>query len=159
MLRDQITEEVNRDAEVISTQLFGSSAQGREPDLERVSDQDLQTLYRQKYLDNDRPWLQGEARRDPLQFTKVARSIGVVLPEEVPHLQPSPATLPQGPLPPAGVSAPGVPMGAPAMPMAPPAPVPPMVDPNVLASLQGAVPGPVAAAPQPIVPQMVPPQY
>jgi hypothetical protein len=158
LLRDQITEEVNRDAVVISTQLFGSSAQGREPDLQRVPDEQLRALYRQKYLDQDRPWLQAEARRDPIQFEKVAREIGVVLPEELPGQVPSPATLPQGPQ---GVSA-QAPVQALQTPMQA-APVTVPVDPLLAqAALQQAAQGPVVPVlppgPQPVQPPL-PPSY
>ena len=150
VLRDQITEEVNRDAVVISGQLFGTSAASREPDLGRVSDEQLRGLYRQKYLEQDRQWLQGEARRDPQQFIKVAREIGVVLPEELPGMEPMPNTLPMGPLTQPGVSPITAPPTAVPMPLAPGGPPPP-VDPNLaLLALQGAVAGPVAGAgPQP----------
>jgi hypothetical protein len=143
LLRDQITEEVNRDAVVISSQLFGGGAQGREPDLQRVGDEQLRALYRQKYLDQDRPWLQAEARRDPLQFTKVAREIGVVLPDELPGLSPSPATLPQGPQ---GVSAQAAPaaLQTPLVAPAPTAPVDPLA---AQAALQQAAGGLVAGVP------------
>lgn len=145
LLRDQITDEVNGDAKVIGHQLFGQNP--REPDLARTSDEDLQTLYRQKYLDNDRPWLQAEARRDPQQFVKVARQIGVVLPAEMPSLTPPPSTLPAGPaIPQAAPQAPqaALPAAAPTGPLDPQA---------ALAALQAALtPGPVATPAPPVGP-------
>jgi hypothetical protein len=151
ILRDQITDEVNRDAVVISGQLFGSSAQSREPDLHRVPEEQLHGLYRQKYMEQDRQWLQGEARRDPIQFAKVARAIGVVLPTELPGQEPMTNTIP---LAPAGVSAPAAPQ-APQLPM-PAAPMTAPVDPLLAqAALQQASTGLAAGAappsPQPIL--------
>lgn len=143
-LRDDITEEVNRDAEVLGTQLFAASANQREPDLKRVSDEQLRGLYRQKYLEQDRQWLANEAVRDPKQFIKVARQIGVVLPDEMPTMQPSPSMLP---LSPTGES-PNTPPAAPQPPVPLPGPAGP-VDPNLLLQAQQqALAGPSVAAPQ-----------
>jgi hypothetical protein len=154
VLRDQITDEVNRDAVVISKQLFGGNAESREPDLQRVNDAQLRGLYRQKYMEQDRTWLQNEARRDPIQFTKVARQIGVVLPGELPGMEPLPNSLPLGPVGVSGLPAPAgpqAPMQAPPM----PAPADPML---AQAALPLAAGGVVAGVPQPGVP-VLPPEF
>jgi len=142
VLRDQITDEVNGDAQVLGRQLFAGPPS---PDLERANDEQLQTLYRAKYQDQDREWLQAEARRDPRQFIKVARQIGVLLPAEMPSM-PMPS-LPQ----PDQLGAPGTP---PAPQPAAPAPTP---GPEVAAlqaleqALAGpSVAGPALAAPPPV---------
>ena len=151
VLQEQITNEVNADAKVIGTQLFADDS----PDLKRMTEDQLRSYYRQKFLDQDRAWLQGEARRDPRQFIRIARQIGVVLPQELPERQPPVATLPQGA---SGVS----PEITPEAPQIAPGPPPP-VDPQLaLQALQGALAGPVAApaqvAAQPPVAPMVGPQ-
>jgi len=168
LLRDQITEEVNRDAEVLGTQLFAGNASSREPDIARVSDQNLQALYREKYLQQDREWLTGEAQRDPQQFMKVAQAIGVVLPQNLPDHVPPANTLPT---PPGEPPAPSVPL---APPMAPPAAIAPPADPMALqmaiqqalgappapgAALPGMIPQPVITGPQPVIASpLIPPQ-
>jgi len=135
LLRDQITDEVNGDAKVIGHQLFADNP--REPDLHRMTDEQLRAAYRQKYLDQDRAWLQAEARRDPQQFVKVARQIGVVLPEELPAQLPPPSTLPMGQAPPQAPQAPPAPAG-------PAGPVDPQL---ALQALQAALAGGPGAAP------------
>src|SRR3954451_488409 len=91
LLRDQITQEVNRDAEVLGTQLFAGNANTREPDIAHVNQQALEAAYRQKFLSQDREWLQAEAQRDPQQFMKVAQAIGVVHPDNSPDHVPPPS--------------------------------------------------------------------
>lgn len=151
VLQKQITDEVQGDAKVIGAQLFADDS----PDLQRMTEEQLQAHYRQKFLDQDRQWLQGEARRDPRQFIKIARQIGVVLPDEMPNKQPMPNTLPLGA---SGVSPEIVP-AAPQIAPGPPAPVDPQL---ALQALQGALAGPVVApaqvAVQPPVAPMVGPQ-
>jgi hypothetical protein len=111
---------VNGDAPHIATMVFG--------DAKNHPDDDV---YRQKFMSGnpeDRQWLQGEARRDPEQFLKVAERIGAKIPEPqppAPQPTPPPAVVPppqappgQGILPPAPLVAPG-PVVVPALPNAP----------------------------------------
>ena len=171
LLRDQITEEVNRDAEVLGGQLFAGPANSREPDLQRVSDDNLKALYRQKYLDQDREWLTNEAQRDPQQFMKVAQAIGVVLPEQLPDHIPPANTLETPPGQPNAQIAPVTPpVAPPGMPMPPPGSgIDPAVASAVLQqmlaaqqqqqpapALPGMIPQPVPAGPQPVILQLPP---
>jgi hypothetical protein len=129
-LRDEITREVNTDAVHLAESVFGKTAD--QPDVGRVSDEQLDATYRRAYERNDRPWLQGEARRDPEQFLKVAERLGVRLPSEQPPPlapEPVPPALPPLPVVPAPVPAlpPPVPAGPPTLPLptAPPVPAQP----------------------------------
>jgi len=121
-LQTEITNEVTNDAPHIARMVFGDNAS--HPDITQVSNQRLDDLYRQKFLANDRPWLQAEARRDPEQFLKVADRIGVqkAPPTPAPPPPPSPppalpTTQPAFPSPP--------PLAPPAAVVAPTVPVPP----------------------------------
>lgn len=172
LLRDQITEEVNRDAEVIGTQLFAQAAGRREPDVSRVSEETLRQIYRQKYLAQDREWLTNEAQRDPKQFLRVAQSIGAMLPERLPEtMQPPPGSLPQGPVAPPPTAVPSMlPPGQAAAPPGIQAPIDPAL---AAAALQQAIlaasgqqpvlagpqipPSPLPMAPQPTIVPQVPP--
>lgn len=118
-LQDEITREVNGDAEHIATAVFGKP--GDMPDMQRMSDEELDARYRQAYQGQDRQWLTKEAQRDPEQFVKVARRIGVVRPDEMPPPAPTPTPAPALTQP-----MPALPMPAPPAPVAAPAPVPPM---------------------------------
>lgn len=167
LLRDQITHEVNTTAEVLGTQLFAGNAQTREPDIAHVNQAQLQAAYRQKFLSQDREWLQAEAQRDPQQFMKVAQAIGVVLPGQFPQhvAPPSPeqqaqlaAPPPQPALPP-----PMDPVQMQAMLQAAqvaqqPVP-PPALAPQPMPMAPGPMPGAVGAAPAPVMPppNVVPP--
>jgi hypothetical protein len=131
-LRDEITHEVNTDAAHLAEAVFGKI--GDQPDIGRVSNEQLDATYRRAYQRDDRAWLQGEARRDPEQFLKVAQRLGVVLPSEQPPPPPPEPALPMVPPPPV----------APAPPMLPP---PPVAGPPVLPLPTGP---PVPA--QPIAP-------
>jgi len=147
LLRDQITEEVSRDAEVIGHQLFAGNADMREPDITHVSDSALQAIYRDKFASGDREWLVNEATRDPRQFMRVAQAIGVTKPEDLPQPTPPPPEAAPPPPPLAGAVPPPPPL---APPVAPPALPPPAL----------ASPGPVPAAggvPLPTAPAGVPP--
>ena len=139
-LRDEITHEVNTDAEHIAYSVFGK--QGSMPDMRRASDEELAARYRAAYTSNDRQWLVGEAHRDPEQFVKVARSIGVMLPEEFGQPQAVPTPEP----------------GPPPLPTAPVAPPPPEVPPVAAPVAPTPAPtlGAVAQPGQP-VPYTVPP--
>jgi hypothetical protein len=113
-LRDEITKEVNADASHIAKSVFGEVADM--PDTARISDERLDEIYRRAYARGDRQWLLSEAQRDPLQFIKVARRIGV---------QPASATR-------AALRASATPPAA-ATPLAPPAPSMPALPPAPLA--------------------------
>jgi hypothetical protein len=136
-LQQEITGEVNADAQHISTAVFGKT--GAMPDMRRMSDDELNARYRNAYQTQDRQWLTQEAQRDPEQFVTVARRIGVMLPEEFgqsglpdaspPSLPPSPPpappmSAPAPVLPPitapvAGPPSPGISLGAVAQPAQP----------------------------------------
>ena len=77
-LQSEITNEIHRDAGSIAQGVFGENK--NHPDMAQVSNQQLDDIYRQKYLSNDRQWLQAEAKRDPQQFLDVAKRIGVQAP-------------------------------------------------------------------------------
>src|SRR5262252_6717022 len=64
LLRDSMTREVSNDAYAIASQIF----KGPEPDISRVSNQQLDQRYHQAILSNDHQYLQQEATRDPAQF-------------------------------------------------------------------------------------------
>jgi len=122
-LQDEITREVNADAQHIATSVFGKK--GNMPDMARMSDEQLDARYRTAYMNQDRQWLTQEAQRDPEQFVTIARRIGVQLPEEIPPVpQPPPVAappLPPGPPPAPAVAplAPGMTLGAVAQPAQP----------------------------------------
>jgi hypothetical protein len=150
-LQDEVTREVNGDAQHLATAIFGKP--GDMPDVARVPDDVLEARYRQAYQNQDRQWLTQEAQRDPNQFVKTARKIGVMLPEEMAKTPPPPEQAAPTPVmpPPAPVAAP-----APALPLPPglagvpaPAPVSPVPLP---------MPPPVAMpAPTPPMPMAQPP--
>jgi hypothetical protein len=131
-LQQEITREVNTDAEHLARSVFGKP--GAQPDMARVDDQTIDARFRQAYQTQDRKWLVGEAQRDPEQFVKIARRIGVMLPEES-----APTTQPEA-LPAALPAPPPSPMMA-----APLPPAPPVVSPAPL-----ALPGAVASPGQPV---------
>lgn len=134
-LQQEITGEVNADAQHISTAVFGKP--GAMPDMRRMSDDELNARYRNAYDNQDRQWLTQEAQRDPEQFVTVARRIGVMLPEEfgqsgLPDAAPAPSlpapappmpapapVLPPIAAPVAGLPSPGVSLGAVAQPAQP----------------------------------------
>jgi hypothetical protein len=144
-LKDEITAEVNRDAPAIAQGVFGDNAQ--HPDMARVPNQQLDEIYRQKYLANDRPWLQSEAKRDPQQFLDVAKRIGVQLPSAAPPQAPQAApAMPAPAMPPPPVAPPQLPPATPppaiVVPPAAPAPMiapppPPMGPPPVILGPNG----------------------
>ena len=146
-LQSEITQEVTGDAKAIAQGVFGDNA--NHPDMRSVPNQQLDDLYRQKYVANDRTWLQSEARRDPQQFLDVAKRIGVQPPNTAPGAPPvQPANAfekamtanagaapppEQAALPPAPVAPPPAPLPMPApMPLPPTAvgPPPAILGPN-----------------------------
>lgn len=128
-LQQEITHEVNTDAEHLASAVFGKP--GNMPDLQRMDNATLDARYRTAYQTQDRKFLIAEAQRDPNQFVTVARRIGVQLPAEQPAPAPTPAPVPLAPIMPA-----------------PPAPLPPPVGSPTL-----PLPGPVAT---PLLPPTVP---
>jgi hypothetical protein len=143
-LQDEITGEVNADAQHIATSVFGKP--GAMPDMRRATDEEVNARYRAAYQSQDRKWLTQEAQRDPEQFLTVARRIGVILPEEIGQSnvappEPTPA-LPPTPPP---VAAPA-PAPAP-IPGAVPAVVPSPPGVNLGAVVQPAQPVPLTAPP------------
>jgi len=155
-LQSEITNEVARDAPEIAKGIFGDNAQ--HPDMATVSNQQLDQVYRQKYLDQDRAWLQAEAKRDPEQFISVAKRIGVSMPQpgEPPvATPPTPQAPPMAP-PLAPVALPPVPAAVPPPGMVPPTPLP-MAPPLQVGPMPGAQPPPVILGPngQPLPPSGV----
>jgi hypothetical protein len=65
---DPLEGELRRDARAIAEQLFGATVD------------ELEDLYRQAYLRNDREWLLQQARRDPDLFLVITKRIGVQMP-------------------------------------------------------------------------------
>jgi len=76
ILRDSLTREVTNDAYSIAQQIF----KGQEPDVARVSNEQLDERYRQAFAKNDRPYLMAEAARDPIQFMASMQRLGVQMP-------------------------------------------------------------------------------
>jgi hypothetical protein len=75
-LRNSLTREVTNDAYAISSQIF----KGQEPDVARVSNEQVDARYRQAFSTNDRSYLQQEAVRDPVQFMASMQRLGVTMP-------------------------------------------------------------------------------
>jgi hypothetical protein len=75
-LRNSLTREVTNDAYAISSQIF----KGQEPDVARVSNEQVDARYRQAFATNDRTYLQQEAVRDPVQFMASMQRLGVTMP-------------------------------------------------------------------------------
>jgi hypothetical protein len=75
-LRNSLTREVTNDAYAISSQIF----KGQEPDVARVSNEQVDARYRQAFASNDRGYLQQEAVRDPVQFMASMQRLGVTMP-------------------------------------------------------------------------------
>lgn len=149
-LQSEITNEISRDAPEIAKGIFGDNAD--HPDMAQVSNQQLDDVYRQKFLSgnpDDRQWLQGEARRDPEQFLKIAERINVKMPPPAPPPEPMPPAPPM--IPPMATEPAPIPMPAPVapapVPMTPPASVAPQ--PTPLAP--GPVPGAAPTAPAPVI--------
>jgi hypothetical protein len=164
LLRDQITEEVNRDAEVIGNQLFGQSPDAREPDIAHVSEATLEQRYRQAFLAQDREYLGTEAQRDPQQFMRIAQSIGVVHPDNLPPtLQPPAgqnpieAATPLAALPPPVPSLAPPPAAAPPIQPAPSLPSGGPLDPALVQAALAAAQQQQAAPPTPQPPPTLPP--
>ena len=85
-LRDEITSEVNRDAAILSEQLFAQ----RRPDVKYASNQEYDDIVYGKLVAGDREWLNNEALRDPGQFilsTQRLRAAGKVAIPGDPHAQ------------------------------------------------------------------------
>jgi hypothetical protein len=142
-LQSEITNEITSDAPHIARMVFGDAKD--HPDVVGLPNQRIDDIYRDKYLSDDRTWLQAEARRDPEQFLKVTERIGVRMPEPQP---PAPAPAVPLPAPPPVAQAPMLPP-APPVPMVPPAPVAPgpVVVPPIPAPMQAAAPPPVIYGP------------
>jgi hypothetical protein len=144
-LKNEIASEISRDAPNIAQGVFGDNA--NHPDMSQVSNQQLDDLYRQKYIANDRTWLQAEARRDPAQFEKVTDRLGVTTPPPGSPPPPDPNAFANAamanasagppvappvasPPPVAAMPTPPALSAAPALPLAPPpvpAPAPPVI--------------------------------
>lgn len=138
MLRDEITREVNKDAFVLSSQIFNQ----RRPDQSHASNAQYDQMVRQRFLNQDREWLGQEAQRAPADFLESVKRIGARPPELAP-----PAGMP-----------PAMPMPLPAPPMQPtlaglpaPQPIQPQVS-AALPSMPPAMPMPtgIAVPPPPI---------
>ena len=137
-LRDEITHEVNADAAHLAGQIF--PRKGKQPDMARVTNEQVEARYRTAYQSNDRKYLLSEAQRDPEQFLAVSERIGARPPAETPPplpaatqpapapgppvstLTPPPVVPPAVSLPPAGPSPAPLPVATPPAAMAPPVP-------------------------------------
>ena len=64
ILQDEITKEVNGDAQVLADQVFRE----KRADLSHVPNDQYDAVVMQKVAAGDRSWLQAEAQRDPKQF-------------------------------------------------------------------------------------------
>ena len=134
-LQYEVGNEIKRDAAPIAQGVFGDNA--RHPDMASVSNSELDQIYREAYLKNDRQFLQQEAQRDPVQFLAVTDRLGVQDPPldaqgnptgpDPNALQKALMSPPTAPLAPPTAPPGAVPMGAvppQAAPVAPPPPVP-----------------------------------
>lgn len=74
-LQYEITNEISRDAKPIADGVFGNNA--RHPDMASISNQEIDQVYRDAYLRNDRTFLMQEAQRDPQQFLAITDRLGV----------------------------------------------------------------------------------
>jgi hypothetical protein len=141
-LQDEITREITRDAPSIALGVFGNAA--NHPDVVGLPNQRIDDIYRNAYLNNDRQFLQSEARRDPEQFLKVTDRLGVQMPAPGAP-PPTPLSAQAAPTvaapPPAPVSLPSV---APVPPV-PPAPLPAPVP------VSGPPPAGIGQAPPPVI--------
>jgi len=86
LLRDSLTREASNDAYAIAQQIF----KGPQPDVSRVSNEQLDERYRQAFASDDRQYLGQEATRDPAQFMAAMQRLGVQMPAGQ-ELQPEPA--------------------------------------------------------------------
>jgi hypothetical protein len=131
-LQQDLAREVTRDAAIMAHQIFSKP----EPDVMRVSDEDIDQRYTLAFRTNDRVYLMREAQRDPQQFMKSMQRLGVTMPPnksvEIPLPLPRaadpraplpevpPSVLPNAaPVPPAPQAGPPVPPLAPAAAPAP----------------------------------------
>jgi hypothetical protein len=101
LLRDSMTREVSNDSYAIAQQIFG---QGQQPDVTRMSNQQIDDRYFQAVQNGDRDYLSSEAVRDPRQFLESMQRLHSAGRISVP---PDQALEPQPPLPkPAQAAAP-----------------------------------------------------
>jgi hypothetical protein len=141
----EIANEIRRDAKPIADGVFGNNA--RHPDMASISNDEMDQMYRDAYVRNDRKFLTQEAQRDPQQFLAVTDRIGVGDPPVDPTGKPIPPQAQQDALAntlqqqafqnaaqaqpiPSQPSAPAA-LPPPAMP-APLAPSPPAVQPGII---------------------------
>ena len=75
-IQADISQEINGDAPYIAKALFGDKM----PDMGNASDSEALAFMRSKYLANDRQWLTAEAQRDPDQFMRLSKQLGVPVP-------------------------------------------------------------------------------
>lgn len=156
VIRDAVTREVTNDAYAISGQIF----KGQEPDVSRVSNDQLDARYRQAFVTNDRNYLMAEAARDPVQFLASMQRLGVQMPpgqeiESQPKLPT--AAKPNVPLPkpPAQALPTPVDPNAPVTPppqVAPPAPVPAPAAPTLVSGTLAPMTAQPAPPPAPMPP-------
>jgi len=71
----ELANEIKRDAPPIARGVFGDNR--THPDMATLSNAELDQMYLQAYLRNDRTFLMQEAQRDPTQFLEVTDRIGV----------------------------------------------------------------------------------
>lgn len=96
-----MTREVSNDSYAIAQQVFG---QGQQPDVARMSNQQIDDRYMQAVQNGDRDYLSSEAVRDPRQFLESMQRLHTAGRISVP---PDQALEPQPPLPrPAQAAAP-----------------------------------------------------
>ena len=79
-MQQDITQEVNGDAPILAKSLFGDKM----PDMGTTSDTEALDMMRQKFTEGDRAWLVNEAHRDPDQFMRLSKQLGVVAPPAPP---------------------------------------------------------------------------
>jgi len=129
IVRDQITREVTNDAYDIAGDIFRQP----EPDVARVSNDQIDARYRRAFEEGDRKYLLSEAQRDPRQFLEATKRLGVSLPTE--------PIVPEEPLPRLAQAAAPLPLPPPSA-VQQATPVPPVSVPS-----QSAAPAPVAPVP------------
>ncbi|HYW88542.1 MAG TPA: hypothetical protein VFB50_12280 [Chloroflexota bacterium] len=144
-IRDSMTREVTNDAYHIAGQIFKTA----EPDVSRVSNEQVDARYRQAFSTGDRTYLMQEAARDPVQFLASMNRLGVTMPPDKPLPQEEPlpkaakANVPL-PKPPESAQQPTFeqPEDVPVPPPTPPALAPPPAMPPAMAPSAPAPPPP-----------------
>lgn len=75
-LQDEVSQEIDKDGEVLAKELFGK----QQPDAVKVPDDKMAHYIRAAYLTENRPQLQEWAKQDPENFLRIVKQLGVMYP-------------------------------------------------------------------------------